>query len=34
MVRAHHIQNSSTCGYNPINGTNLPSLDPLIPKNT
>jgi len=34
MVRAHHIQNASTSGYNPINGNNLPSIAPLIPKNT
>jgi len=34
LVRAHHIQNASTCGYNPINGQGLATLDPLVPKNT
>jgi hypothetical protein len=34
MVRAHHIQHASTSGYNPINGSNLPSIAPLIPKNS
>ena len=34
LVRAHHIQNASTCGYNVINGSHLPSIDPLVPKNT
>ena len=33
-MRAHHIQNASTCGYNPINGQGLPTIDPLVPKNT
>jgi hypothetical protein len=34
LVRAHHIQNASTCGYNPVNGQGLPTIDPLVPKNT
>jgi len=23
IVRAHHLQVSSTCGYNPVNGSNI-----------
>lgn len=32
MLRLHHLQTKSTCGYNPINGKENSSVKNLIPE--